>query len=258
MRAALETFKTTMSDLQKTFERSLLISEAENQAQIDKLVRQHEEELRAKEAFIEQMHFEHERNGSKLNAMVEQYRTISLAKVIEADSSSSSNSNSGAAAAAPSSPSRSTSDASDAGVSTPPVVKQYLSGTPSAVAKYIAATPGTLAKKYLEGTPGARPVSWVVEQANTEVKRLRERVDEIKHLKVTGAQLTEADLDGENPEHCLIKQKLMSLRAQLSEAMCVIQEQDRLIHEGKIEVVYCLYLIVVSCSSGWQALYPGH
>lgn len=221
-----------MNELQSKFEQSLLMSEAQNQANIDQLKLKHEEQLKAKDNLIEQMYFEQERNGDKLNAMMEQYRTISLAKIIEATQPTAATVAAAPTvtiAVEPSSPTRSTNTES---VGTPPVVKQYMNGTPSAVAKYItASTPGTIAKKYLEGTPGARPVSWVVEQANTEVKRLRSRVEDIGQLK-KHQYMTETDLDMNNEEHALIKQKLMTLRAQLSEAMCVIQEQDRLIHEG--------------------------
>ncbi|RYG69562.1 hypothetical protein EON64_02380 [archaeon] len=76
---------------------------------------------------------------------------------------------------------------------------------------------GSIAKKYLAYTPGARPVSWVVDQANTEVKRLRDRAEGISYQ------------DAMTPS---VHGKIASLKSKLAEAMAVIQEQDRLIHQA--------------------------
>lgn len=90
-------------------------------------------------------------------------------------------------------------------------------------------TPGTIAKKYLEGTPGARPVSWIVQQANTEVKRLRERADNVAVGNGFSSDLV--SIGGSYSMDAMMK--INALRARLSEALVVIQEQDRLIHDGK-------------------------
>ena len=91
-----------------------------------------------------------------------------------------------------------------------------VANTPSHILS--ATTPthaGNLAKKYLEGTPGARPVSWVVEQVNTEVKRLRDRAEQIRRLDPTSP----CPAAGEPIP------SLRRLQVQLSEAMIVISEQ---------------------------------
>lgn len=69
-------------------------------------------------------------------------------------------------------------------------------------------TPGSVVKHYLdEGEESARPYHWIIEQANSEVKRLRNRADCLK-------QTNDTDI----------------LKAQLVEAISVIHEQDKLIH----------------------------
>jgi hypothetical protein len=69
-------------------------------------------------------------------------------------------------------------------------------------------TPGSVVKHYLdEGEESARPYNWIVEQANSEVKGLRNRADCLK-------QTNDTDI----------------LKAQLIEAISVIHEQDKLIH----------------------------
>jgi hypothetical protein len=108
-----------------------------------------------------------------------------------------------------------------------------------------SATPGSIAKRYLEGTPGARPVQWVVEQANTEVKKLRVRAEQIARGEAGPA--ARASLDGysawaevgsHGPESdgagavAQWRMKLHSMKLRFSEALMVIQEQDRLIHSG--------------------------
>lgn len=107
---------------------------------------------------------------------------------------------------------------------------------------------GSIAKRYLEGTPGARPVQWVVEQANTEVKRLRARAEQIARGDAGAAAMTssldhntagqdanyqqESTHTGSACAHALWRMKLNAMKLRLSEALIVIQEQDRLIHSG--------------------------
>lgn len=81
------------------------------------------------------------------------------------------------------------------------------SPAPAAPEAVPAAVPGTITKKYLESTPGAR-VGWVVEQTSTEMRRLS---------------------GGMTPN---VQGKLASLSSRLAEAMAVIQEQDRLIQQA--------------------------
>jgi hypothetical protein len=90
--------------------------------------------------------------------------------------------------------------------------------------------PGSLAKQYLEGTPGARPVRWVVEQVNTEIKRLRKRAELAGEgceptLDCKAQYVDYSEFLNSNPKYSATKVRLM-------EALAVIQEQDRLIHEA--------------------------
>lgn len=117
------------------------------------------------------------------------------------------------------------------------------------------ATPGSIAKRYLEGTPGARPVQWVVEQANTEVKRLRERAEQIARGEVGAAAVTalegqhlawakeESSHSTAGSSSVMWRMKLQTVKMHLSEALLVIQEQDRLIHSGK-QYLLCIDFIV--------------
>jgi hypothetical protein len=106
------------------------------------------------------------------------------------------------------------------------------------------ATPGSIAKRYLEGTPGARPVQWVVEQANTEVKRLRERAELLANgpsgivtnstpRVPAGCGAGDAEEESSLADAALWRMKIQAMKRNLSEALSVIQEQDRLIHLGE-------------------------
>lgn len=79
-----------------------------------------------------------------------------------------------------------------------------------------------LAQSFLEGTPVARPAAWVVDQVNTEIKKLRNRADDIAGTRSQGVVGNNAGDAG----------KYEAMRAQLVEALAVIHEQDRLIHEA--------------------------
>lgn len=120
----------------------------------------------------------------------------------------------------------------------PPQSPEYVMGTPdshqvkSLIKSAVRKTPGTIAKKYLEGTPGVRPLNWIIQQTNTEIKNLRYRVDDI--VNGSHESSTAFDLDNSTlPAREDALAKIVNLRARLAEALVVIQEQDRLIHEGK-------------------------
>ena len=100
------------------------------------------------------------------------------------------------------------------------------------------------------GTPVARPINWIVKQANTEVKALRERAEKLNwHIQpsaladVLGDHTPTKDLndkENETPRKAqlqrnekALKETLHDYRRQLEEACSVICEQDRLIHAGR-------------------------
>jgi hypothetical protein len=108
------------------------------------------------------------------------------------------------------------------------------------------AVPGTLARKYIEGlgSPSARPVSWVMQQANTEVKRLRERAEQLNNRGVSGLDIEEGVAsDGVQSSKGLLMWKYRNIQYQLTEAMAVIEEQDRLIHEGIFNFVVLVFFV---------------
>ena len=106
----------------------------------------------------------------------------------------------------------------------------------------------------LLGTPTARPFNWIVQQANSEVKLLRQKAENLKwYIPPEESQRdTEEDFDDnillENKEnHSNVndeqshqikditkkyKERLLRLKKELEEAINVICEQDRLIHAG--------------------------
>jgi hypothetical protein len=114
-------------------------------------------------------------------------------------------------------------------------------------------------KPSLLGTPTARPLNWIVKQANTEVKLLRKRAEDLQWYIPPAKAIDE---DGMEEDEMLIENKennpvgnetqlssgnsdasyndltqkyrtkLMNLKHQLEEAVNVICEQDRLIHAG--------------------------
>lgn len=124
----------------------------------------------------------------------------------------------------------------------------------------------------LSGTPTAmaRPSQWVVKQASTEVKALRERAEKLQWAlhpssassqalqlqevladstntpsKARGSELiSELEKENETPGKAklrrneeVLKDTLHEYRRQLEEACSVICEQDRLIHAGVAEEV---------------------
>lgn len=93
---------------------------------------------------------------------------------------------------------------------------------------YILIKIGSITKKFLDGTPGAISVNWVVEQANTEIKKLRNRADLLELRDRTDGE------DGINKQLSYSNNDLKydNIKSQLIEALAVIHEQDRLIHEA--------------------------
>lgn len=113
-------------------------------------------------------------------------------------------------------------------------------------------------KPSLLGTPTARPLDWIVKQANTEVKLLRKRAEDLqwyippaKSIDESGGDVEEMFMEnkennpvGNETQHSSgsgaynndltqkYRTKLMNLKHQLEEAVNVICEQDRLIHAG--------------------------
>jgi hypothetical protein len=94
-------------------------------------------------------------------------------------------------------------------------------------------TPGTIAKKYLEGTPGVRPLNAIIQQTNTEIKNLRSCIDDITNNSATQNN----EITSELQDACA---KIVNLRAKLAEALVVIEEQDHLIHECKFVILFSM------------------
>lgn len=111
------------------------------------------------------------------------------------------------------SPVKSTSESSSSSVSTP-------SANEPTTTTSIAAEPTT---------PGVRSVRWLIDQTHTAVKQLRDRA-----VLVASNQLSEfADRPASTQNNSLeATQAVVGLKARLTEALRVIEEQDRLIHEA--------------------------
>ncbi len=80
LRNALEGFQVTMNDLHAKFENTLLLAEAQNQVQVDDILRSHNAVLREKESIIEQMSLESVENRNRIQSITAQYRSITLAR----------------------------------------------------------------------------------------------------------------------------------------------------------------------------------
>jgi hypothetical protein len=111
------------------------------------------------------------------------------------------------------SPAKSTSEFSSSSVSTP-------SANEPTTTTSIAAEPTT---------PGVRSVRWLIDQTHTAVKQLRDRA-----VLVASNQLSEStDRPASTQNNSLeATQAVVGLKARLTEALRVIEEQDRLIHEA--------------------------
>lgn len=77
-------------------------------------------------------------------------------------------------------------------------------------------------------TPGVRSVRWLIDQTHSAVKQLRDRASVVANnqLPLTSA----ATQDTNQPQSQTLA--VVSLKARLTEALRVIEEQDRLIHEA--------------------------
>ena len=117
---------------------------------------------------------------------------------------------------------------------------------------FVSASASKRAGNAMIGTPTARPFNWIVKQANSEVKALRERAEKM-NWNVGPSALNEVladstpskdnrnvlDKENETPRKAqlrrnenVLKDTLHDYRRQLEEACAVICEQDRLIHAG--------------------------
>jgi hypothetical protein len=245
LRASVESLQESMDELNAAFEAAVQQSEAKTRQQLESILHEHAAALHEKE---DQLHaLQHQLTQLLTERDAQHVRTaaVSNCPVIPETSEPEKEVVQAALPQPPAPP------------ATPAAAKTHIefmspSHLRSTVKFKVAATPGSIAKRYLEGTPGARPVQWVVEQANTEVKRLRARAEQIARGEAGAAAV--ASLDGYAAwtelgraaeieaagtcagagAHALWRMKLHSMKLRLSEALLVIQEQDRLIHSGII------------------------
>ena len=95
---------------------------------------------------------------------------------------------------------------------------------------------GCLVQTYLDGTPGARPAHYILKEADARVKMIMEKSSEL----LTKAKAIREDQEGstdeennkvaDNNDDAL--NELCNYREKLAEALAVIHEQDRLIHDA--------------------------
>lgn len=112
--------------------------------------------------------------------------------------------------------------------------------------------PRAIYKPSLIGTPTARPLNWIVKQANTEVKLLRKKAENLQWYippaKEIEDEIYDENLSDENKENNCVNEpssiqvddltqryrnRLQKLKKELEDAVNVICEQDRLIHAGR-------------------------
>lgn len=246
----METLQRNMDELQDSFESAVRMSETKTRQHLENILAEQSTVLDAKDAVIADLQqklgltqLEGELQRVKFSAVdrVQSTNVGEFSAVKEAESETE------VITATPVRSSRPPATPSAAAQNAAKLEFMSPSQLRSSVKFRAVATPGSIAKRYLEGTPGARPVQWVVEQANTEVKRLRERAEQIARgdagaaAAVTAAAavgLSTAVECGEGQEgsagtNALWRMKINAMKLHLSEAMAVIQEQDRLIHSGK-------------------------
>ena len=233
LRSSMDALKRHMDELTESLETSVRLSETKTREKLEIILAEHTAALDAKEALIADLQ-------QKLSGAAERV-TVAPTPAKESRASSVAATPVAAtpqrAAKPPATPSTRAQEATKVEFLSPSLLR-------SSVKFRAVATPGSIAKRYLEGTPGARPVQWVVEQANTEVKRLRERAEQIARggagaaAAVTAATMAGRGAEGNsvNDSHAgtnaLYRMKINAMKLHLSEALAVIQEQDRLIHSG--------------------------
>lgn len=240
----MESLKRNVDELNESLESAVRLSELQTRQNLDDMLAEHAAALDAKEVVIADlqqklMHMSQEHDVQRIHS--------SAVKRIPATEGGDSH-------IITATPSRVTqrpvSTPSTAARKAPAVDFMSPSQLRSSVKFRAVATPGSIAKRYLEGTPGARPVQWVVEQANTEVKRLRERAEQIARgdagaaatitaVTSMGAHGGEGEAHSHAGTHAMWRMKINAMKLHLSEALAVIQEQDRLIHSGKHTHLFC-------------------
>eukprot|EP01034_Spumella_vulgaris_P029059 gene29059-36045_t len=229
LRSALETFQQNMSELSAQFDQALLLSEATNETAVEAIRRENSLILREKDSIIDALSLESAENKAKIQTITAQYRAITLAQREEAMRAAQS------APSTPKTPAVLASEKSEITETylqgTPSAVARYVSTTPSTAARKYLKTPGIVmpAVPYAErsrgggcpvvgtiagglsgfclgvplvfslGTASRPTVTWMVNEVDTEVKRLRERVDDIVYLK-THQPVNSTEADGEGIE----------------------------------------------------------
>eukprot|EP01034_Spumella_vulgaris_P026502 gene26502-33088_t len=146
------------------------------------------------------------RNKAKIQTITAQYRSITLAQQEVAMRAS--------AQSAPSTPKTPAVLASEKSELT----ETYLQGTPSAVARYVSTTPSTAARKYLKA-PGSERLS-----TSSFTSVLTFLADSVEGIQFS--------------DNNVFRSKFLSLRSQLKQALVVIGEQDRLIHEALLDKLH--------------------
>jgi hypothetical protein len=190
-----------LSQLQTTFNENMILTERRHHEQMQALEEKYQEALAAAEAAGKKEDSAVTANLSPTNSVTYVSNTVPAAPVV------------------PSTPICTISFAQEVSST----VEDVESITPIIRTPAVTPAPGSIARKYLDGTPGARPISWLIEQVNTEVKRQKER----ESILMTPG----------------VNMKIAELQKKLAEAMTVIQEQDRLIQQGKYYKSICFYLI---------------
>jgi len=238
----MDALKRNMDELTESLETSVRLSETKTREKLEIILAEHTAALDAKEAVIADL--QHKLSGAQQESDLQRVRIAAVDRVPAAPTPmKESRAPSVAATPVAATPQRAAKPSATPSTKAQEATKvEFLSPSllRSSVKFRAVATPGSIAKRYLEGTPGARPVQWVVEQANTEVKRLRERAEQIARGDAgAAAAVTAATLAGRAEEsdsnagtNALWRMKINAMKLHLSEALAVIQEQDRLIHSG--------------------------
>ena len=102
----------------------------------------------------------------------------------------------------------------------------------------IPSSPAIATNNNVAASPAiVRPVHWIVQQADSTVKRLRGRAENLM-------QTTDLPPPPPSSSDVSCETDVEVLRRQLAEALAVIQEQDMLIHAGKIPALREKYLLI--------------
>ena len=241
----MEALKRNVDELNESLETAVRLSEVQTRQNLEGMLAEHAAALDAKDAIISDLqhkltHLSQENDVHRIHSSAVKRVPATVTAEVHGSQSTP---------AIPSTPSRAAppTAATPCTASRRAPTLDFMSPSQlrSSVKFRAVATPGSIAKRYLEGTPGARPVQWVVEQANTEVKRLRERAEQIARgdagaaatitaVTSLGKHSAEEESHGSSGTHAMWRMKINAMKLHLSEALAVIQEQDRLIHSGKL------------------------